>query len=71
MNMKVSDSEQMRRFRTTFRRFRAVFPLVPARACRYPRRRDTLPQRRAFSWKATMTDLTPPAKRPANPRFSS
>ncbi len=47
------------------------FPLAPVRAGPYPWRRDTLPHRRAYIWKDSMTDMTKPASRPANARFSS
>ena len=53
------------------RRFTLIFPLVPERDRTYFRRRDTPPHRGAFIWKDSMTDLTAPALRPANPRFSS
>ena len=53
------------------RRFSVIFRLVPARVAPYFRRRDTPPQRGAYIWKDTMSDLQTPAARPANPRFSS
>ena len=65
----IVDAE--RRFSWFKRRFSPLFRLVPDLRPFYLQRWDTPPQRGALIWKDTMTDLTIPAARPANPRFSS